>query len=366
VSAASECTSLEGVGQGKAMKYGPIATSIPEWLALAGGKVPVPLLDSLFSILKARALMAGVRLGVFQAMQEGPRSAQQLAKQLALDEGSLTLLLRALAHSDYVATRGEKYMLSDLAKETMVVGGNQEMFGYVEWNYVQWEFLGHLEELIRTGKGVNFHSKLKDSKSWDNYQRGMLELARLQAPIVASRVPVASGAKRLLDLGGSHGLFGAAICRKHPPMKARVLDLAKAIRAARKLAKSEGIADIVEHREGDVLRSALGRGYDVVLLGNILHHFRPEQHLKILKRAFRALRPGATIAIWEIEAPRRGSKVSHADGAALYFRLTSTAGAYHGDHYVKLLRQAGYEGLQVKRLRMSPGNVLIIGLKPGN
>ena len=210
--------------------------------------------------------MAGVRLGVFEALRNGPRSAQELAQYIALDESCLDLLLRALAHFDYVAQRGLKYMLSNLAKKTMVSGSNQEMFGYVEWNYVQWEFLGHLEELLRTGKGVNFHSKLKDSKSWRNYQKGMLELARLQAPMVASRIPVPRAPKRLLDLGGSHGLFGAAICRKHPPMRARVLDLARAIGPARKLAKSEEIDDVVEHREGNVLTTTLGRGYDVVCL----------------------------------------------------------------------------------------------------
>ena len=80
----------------------------------------------------------------------------------------------------------------------------------------------------------------------------MLETARFDAPVLARHVPVREGATRLLDLGGSHGLMGATLCRKHPPMRSTVLDLAAAIEHARALAAREGIADVVEHRAGDL------------------------------------------------------------------------------------------------------------------
>ena len=54
--------------------------------------------------------------------------------------------------------------------------------------------------------------------------------------MLARHVPVRKGATRLLDLAGSHGLMGATLCRKHPPMRSTVIDLPAAIEHARRLA----------------------------------------------------------------------------------------------------------------------------------
>ena len=96
------------------------------------------------------------------------------------------------------------------------------MTAFLEWNYRQWEMVPHLEELLRTGRGVDFHRTMTDPADWAVYQRAMLEVARFDVATLAARVPVRRGATRLLDIAGPHGLFGAALCRKHPPMTSTV------------------------------------------------------------------------------------------------------------------------------------------------
>ena len=344
------------------MKYGVIPTNPLERLALALGKIPVPVLDGVFSLLKARAIMAGVRLGIFEAMRDGDRSAAELSRKLGLDEDSLDMLLRALVLVDYLDQRGDRYVLSKVSRKSMVSGGAMELRGFMEWNYTQWDFVAHLEELLRSGRGVDFHESLKDREAWGHYQRAMLELARLDAPVVASRVPVPRGATRLLDVAGSHGLLGAAVCRKHPPLRSTVVDLPQALEHARPLALAEGVGDLVEHRAADLIHDELGSDYDVALLANILHHFLPQETEDVLKKVRRALRGKGTVAIWEIERPRKGSKVKDGDGVALFFRLTSTAGAYHGSEYAEWLRSSGFDAVRIERPLLSPGNVLVTGV----
>jgi 2-polyprenyl-3-methyl-5-hydroxy-6-metoxy-1,4-benzoquinol methylase len=328
-------------------------------VALAFGKVPIPLLDSLYGILKARTLMAGVRLGVFEALSKGPGKSSELARRLNLDERFLDLLLRNLVLAGYLAQKEGGYELSKLGRRTMVPGGEMEMFGYILWNYQQWDMVARLDDAVRRGRGIDFHSTLKDSEAWGNYQRGMLELARLEAAVVARKVPVPSGARSLLDVAGSHGLFGAAICRRHPPLRSMVLELPEALTGARSLAASERIDDIVEHRAGSLLDGDWGAGHDVVLLFNILHHFLPEQIEGILRKAASALQPKGVVAVWELERPRPGSKVTVGDGAALYFALTSTGGAYHADEYAAWMRQAGFESIRIARGKLTPGKILV-------
>jgi len=341
------------------MQYGAIPTSFVERLALAFGMVPIPVLDTLFAMLKARAVMAGVSLGIFEGLARESHTAASLAAALTLDADCLDMLLRTLVYCGYLELAGDRFSLSPLGKRSMVNGSSRDLTGFVHWNYTQWDFAEHLEALVRTGEGLDFHSTMKDPAAWGHYQKAMLETARFDAPVLAKRVPVRRGATRLLDLAGSHGLLGAAICRLHPPMRSTVMDLPAALAHARELARAEGIADLVQHRDGDLMRDDLGSGWDVALLSNILHHFVPTDISDIVTRVHRALADDGTVAIWEIERPRRDARPSEGDGVALFFRLTSTAGAYSGEEYAGWLQQAGFRAIKIVRPRLSPGSVLV-------
>ncbi|HEY9230691.1 MAG TPA: methyltransferase [Blastocatellia bacterium] len=346
------------------MKYGAIPSNLLERLALWMGKVPMPLLDSLFSIMKSRSLMAGVRLGIFEALRDGPLAAPEVAARCRLDAECTELLLRFLVGIEYLEMDGDKFTLNDLSRRTLIAGAEQELIGYVLWNYTQWEMVAGLDDLIRTGRGIDFHETMTDLEAWANYQRAMKEVARFSAPLVADRVPVKAGARRLLDIAGSHGLFGAAICRKHPPMKSTVLDLPAAIEHARELARAEKIDDVVEHRAGDLLADDYGKDNDVVLLSNILHHFNEATNIAILRRAFDSLTAAGTVAVWEIEAPEKDATPTSGDGAALFFRLTSNARCYHGSEYERWLQQVGFKEVRASRPALSPGSVLVTGRRP--
>lgn len=341
------------------MKFGAIPTRLTERLALALGKVPVPLLDAIYGPIKARALMAGVRLGVFEALREGWHAPEDLARRLGLDAASLELLLRVLCVADYVVHRRGRYALSPLGRRTMLPGGAMELRGFVRWNEVQLRLVDRLEDVLRTGRGLDLHAVLDDPEAWRDYERGMLEIARLDAPVVAKAVPVPRDATRLLDLGGGHGFFGAAVCRRHAGLRSTVLDLPAALDAARELARESGIMPLVDYRACDIARDDLGEGFDVALLCNILHHFAPPDVAGILRRTRVALRAGGTVAVWEIERPRSDASPTDGDGAALYFRLTSTGGAYPADEYAGWLRAAGFEGTRVRRPLATPGKILV-------
>jgi 2-polyprenyl-3-methyl-5-hydroxy-6-metoxy-1,4-benzoquinol methylase len=343
------------------MRYGLIPQGLLERVALAGGQMPEPAIDALYSILKSRSIMAGVRLGVFEALSGRPATAEALAGALELDAGVLELLLRTLVFAGYLRESKRGFALSRLSRRTLVPGARMELRGFLLWNYTQWEMIARLEEVVRTGKGVDFHATLKDPEAWGHYQRAMLEIARFDAPTLAKRVPVRKGATRLLDVAGAHGLLGAAICRRHPPLRSTVLDLPAAIPHARALAEEAGHADLVEFHEGDLQRENWGDGWDVVLLANILHHFQPKQNTELAAKARSALAPGGTVAIWEIERPRRDRKAGDGDGAALYFRLTSNAGTYTGEEYAELLRTTLFERVRIERPALAPGYVLVTG-----
>lgn len=347
------------------MRYAIQPRGVTEHLALWLGLAPVVAIDVLIPLLQVRAVMAGVRLGVFEALRE-PCTAAQLAQACRLDPRCSELLLRVLSSSRYVRKRGARYALSNLAKRTLLRGAPGELCGYVELNYAQWRWIEHLEETLRSGGGIDLHAALPaGSQAWSAYQRAMLELARPVATLLAKLVPVRSGARRLLDVGGSHGLLGAAICRAHPPLRSTVLELEAALPEARRLAHEEGLSDLVTHRAGDVASGALDQDVDVVLLANILHHLPPATRTDVVQRAFDALAAGGRIAIWETEAAPASSKPELSrDAIALYFQLTSSAPALTGEELRRLLLQSGFADIRLIRPWQARGRVLLHARKP--
>src|SRR6516164_1690669 len=109
------------------MKYGVIPSNIFERIALWSGKVPVPLFDSIYSIMKVRSLMAAVKLGVFEALRDGPLMAAEVAGTCKLNESCTESLLRLLAATEYLEHDDGRFRLSELSRNTLLAGAGYEM-----------------------------------------------------------------------------------------------------------------------------------------------------------------------------------------------------------------------------------------------
>jgi len=347
-----------------------IPTRLAERIAVWFGRVPLGIGDALLPLIQTRSLMAAVELGIADAIGTRKWTAVDLAGSCNLDAAVVEMLLRVLASSGYVSvSRGSSqkvslYRLSTIGRRTLLPGSPLEARGYLMWNFEQWHLLEGLEELLRTGRGLDLHRKLHGKEKWERYQRAMLDLSRIAAPILARLVPVRPGSGYLLDIGGSHGLLGAAICQRHPPMRSIVLDLGVAIQQAREVAHSAGVDDVVEHRAGNVLTDELPAEMDVVLLSNIIHHFTPDEAIRVLQKTRRAMKHSGTVAIWDFDRPAPDAPPElAADACALYFRLTSASQCVSGETYATWLRQAGFRGVRLKRPLLTPVQVLAVGIK---
>lgn len=351
------------------MRYGIIPTRLSERLALWLGRVPIPIADCLLPLLQTRSLMAAVRLGIVDAIGKGEAAAADIARGCGCDADSVDMLLRVLVSAGYlsIASRGPargqtRYRLSPLGLQTLLPGSAARARGYVMWNFVQWDLIEDLEQAVRTGCGVDFHDRLRGTENWKWYQEAMLDLAQAAAPILAQLVPVRRGARTLIDIGGSHGLLGAAICRRHPPMRSIVVELPAAVDQARAAAREAGVDDVVEHRAGNVLEDGVPADADVVLLANVVHHFTRNDVMEVLRKARDGMIDGGTIAIWDFDRPAaEAAPELAADATALYFRLTSTSQVVPGEEYGAWLREARFHNVRVKRSVHAPFQVLALG-----
>jgi SAM-dependent methyltransferase len=347
------------------MKLGTIAQNPLEWGVLQAGLVPTPLFDTIIALLLARSVMVGTRVGVFEALKVAPLAPEEIASRCQVDSTALSKLLGALAGTGYLTFRAGRYALTPLSRKWLLKGAAQSLFDAVLLQFVDAGFIDQMESFVRTGEPVNIHAEMSES-DWGYYQRGMRSGANLAAGEVVLRVRLPGTARRMLDIGGAHGYYSVAFCRRYPQLQATVLDLPQAIQHAAPLLDAEGLGDRVRHQEGDALTTPLGRDqYDLILIANLLHHFSEEDNLDLLQRVARALVPGGLVVIGDMIRPSRPGAGGQIGALTdLYFALTSASGTWSFAEMASWQRAAGLRPRRPLRLLTGPGAGLQIAVKP--
>ena len=342
------------------MRYGSRPSTLVECLAFVLGKVPRPVLDVMVGPLQAHALVAAERTGVLRVLGEAPATTTAIARACRVDDECLGLLLRVLRAMGYTDVARGEWRLTARGERYFGKRPGESYHAFVDYTAEQLRMMTRLEKVLRTGQGIEFHQHQSPEVA-ASYQRAMLENAQGFAWFVVEHLPVPPGARTCLDLAGGHGLVGAALCRRHPPLRSTVLDRPEAIATARQIAADLGHADLVTFREGNVLEDDFGTDADVVLLCNILHHFRVDRIRDILDRVRRALRPGGVVGIFELETPAEDAPPeAAADAFALYFRLTSNSRCFRGDDYERWLGEAGFATARTIRRVTMPSRMLVV------
>lgn len=145
--------------------------------------------------------------------------------------------------------------------------------------------------MTRSGQPVGHNEAPPGDPYWRRYICGADEVAR--------RLRLPRDPRSVLDIGGSHGWYSAQLCRRYPRLTATVLDLPGSAAIGREIIARAGMADRVEHRDGDATTDDLDCGYDAVLCFNLAHHLTSDQTVGIFGRIYEALAPGGLRAVMD-------------------------------------------------------------------
>lgn len=347
------------------MKLDAIAQSPLEWLALKAGIVPTPLGHGHVAFILSRALLEATDLGIFEMLEDKPLPLKELAHKLDLHAEALQSLLNVMASAGYLAYTNEKWQLSKLSRKWLLNSSPDSVAAMMILNNrVCWHWMNHLQEFLKTGRGLGFHDILKEEE-WLYYQNAMAGAARTQSREVGKRVPIPKGASQMLDIGGSHGLHSVALCRKRKGLQATILDLPEAIRWAKPVLEQQNMGDRVQHQVGNILEDELPPArYDLVLMANLSHHFSPDQNLRIAQKIATSLRPGGYYVLMDFVRPQPNTN-SDLIGSSndLFFALSSTAGTYTIKEMKRWQNEAGLHPHKLIRFFTIPNCVAVIGRK---
>ena len=322
---------------------------------------PDPFVQTFLWPIAGRAVTAGVTLGVFEALARSPASPTELAAALGLDARGADALLVALAALGYVRLHEGRFALEPVSERLLVQSAPESIANFAgPQAALHWDMLGPLDEMIRTGEPYRLHEDRPDHPAWEGYIRGLWEIQRAECDDNAALVPVDRPAQ-LVDVAGGHGGFAMAMCRRHPELRATVVDLPPSAAVGSRIVAEQGFGDRVTFRAGDVFEVGLGTDVDVVSVFNLVHHLPEDRDRELVAMARKALRPGGWLVVGDSEKPVPGSPSENGALSSLLFYAWSGGQNFEGARIVAWLEEAGFAAVRLHRNERSPWRVVVVG-----
>jgi 2-polyprenyl-3-methyl-5-hydroxy-6-metoxy-1,4-benzoquinol methylase len=337
------------------MKLAPRGDDPLERIAIRLNMAPLPGAYAMYGMPAGRVVGVAQKMGIFGALLKGPATAGRVADQLDLQVPGTRLVCENLAALGVLDQDGHTFSVPGATRKWVDPESETYVGTWLEHTASYWEWYGDLERIVRDGGSFEIHREpAEEEEYWRVYITGQYELARLSADEVAKAIKLPDGASALLDVAGAHGWFSAALCKRHPGLRATVLDLSGSARVGREIIAAAGMSDRVEHREGDMFEADLGGPYDGALLFDIIHHLSGEQVTAVLTRMREAMKPGATVAILDNFRSDGSRQRASAAALSLFFHLTSGADLHSEAELGSYLREAGFSEPKHVRVRRIP------------
>jgi hypothetical protein len=258
----------------------------------------------------SQALYVAAKLGLADLLQDGPRTAADLAIATQTQPRPLYRLMRALASVGVFAEDDRQgFSLTPLAQclRSDVPGSQRSMaITTGELFYPAW---GELLSSVQTGRTA--FEKVYGQPVFDYLSQNPAQARLFDETMVGvhGRETAAlvdafdfSGVKVLADIGGGNGSVITAILHKYPEMKGILFDLPGVVERARANIEMAGLVDRCQVIGGNFFES-VPPGADAYLLRHIIHDWDDERATTLLRNVHRAMGAGGELLVVESVIP---------------------------------------------------------------
>lgn len=317
-----------------------------------------PVWNVWLSVYWMPALGAADELGLFDALQARPSDAEELAGRLNLNLAALRTVLPLLSALGFLSVDEGAYRLTPTARAFLLHDGPfywGGAFGIHRGSPVHQQVVAALKAAPSEAPSVF------GERPVDSWESGQLDtgLARSLAAFMhshsqpaalgAARAGVASGVRRLLDVGGGSGCFSIAFAQADPALRCTIMELPAMAELARTYVAEAGLSDRIDTAVVDMFRQPWPRGYDAVFMSNIFHDWDEETCARLAAQAYDALPSGGRILLHEMLMADDGSGPLPSAAFSMMMLVGTRGRQYSFAELSRLLTGAGFRDVQAER-----------------
>jgi hypothetical protein len=274
---------------------------------------PERLMQFTFGFAPPLVIEAAIRHGVFDLLDMGPATVEQVRAGTRTSERGMRALLNSLVGLELLVKNPDgAYELTD-ESAMFLVRGKASFHGafFLLTSVSMLSGWRNLYEIVRTGHPAKQINLEHDGVPF--FLQFVEEIFPIHYP-AAQRVAEVLGVSKttapvsVLDLAAGSGVWSIALAQQSPHVHVTAVDWPGVIPITRRVTARVGVANRFQFVAGDLLEASFGGGHAIATAGHILHSEGEARSRLLLKKAFGALAPGGTIAIAEIRSTPTGQR----------------------------------------------------------
>jgi SAM-dependent methyltransferase len=305
---------------------------------------------------KSAVLSAGVELGLFEQLSDGPLSATELAAAEGVPERYVAEILDALTALELLEKKEDTYRIAAGADALMNKNSASCILDALRFNMDLYPIWGKLATCVRQGApAIPPSAHLGgDNERTRRFAMGMHSRALGMAPVILPAIKIKHGMK-LLDVACGPGTFSRLLAEQHDDIQVTQFDLPPVLEVARELTASSAAAGRIHFAPGDYHKDPLPKGFDLILLSGAIHQEDEVFARELFARINASLNPGGRFLLIDmmLEPDRTGPLFSNL--FSINMMLTSPAGrVFTADQLQQLVQDAGFAEVNLIKPPWSP------------
>lgn len=257
-----------------------------------------------------QALHAAAKLGIADALADGPRTVEELADTTGTHGPSLHRLLRTLASGGIFAQDTSGRFASTTLGETLRSDTPDSVRAAVIWvsEAMHYGACGDLPQTVQTGQPAfdrlfgrpYFDHLAADPDAGRVWDEGMACFSGMENGPIAQAYTFPTGAL-VVDVGGGQGGFLAEVLRVDPSLRGVLFDRPEVVQTPRFLTEA-GLLDRCELVGGDFFSSLPGGG-GAYVFKRVMHDWDDATCVGLLRRCREVIAPDGRLVVVDAVIP---------------------------------------------------------------